>query len=61
MDPVLHDKIEAFLIKFKEYLDGKNYPFTISIRDPSGNSFISNPNAPKEDPLLKNTQFERTQ
>lgn len=34
--------------------------FTLHIRDPSGNSFIKNPYAPKSDPNLKTAYFIRT-
>jgi len=35
-------------------------PFTFEVIDPSGNSFIQNPNAPKVDPNLKCEKFLRT-
>ena len=34
--------------------------FTIVVDDPAGNSYIENPNAPLEDPLLKITHYKRT-
>jgi len=40
--------------------DGNAFPFTFEIEDLSGNSFIKNPNAPKEDPQLKTVLFART-
>ena len=30
-------------------MEGKKYPFTVILDDPSGNSFIQNPNAPNKD------------
>lgn len=35
-------------------------PPPIQVDDPSGNSFVENPKAPKEDPQLKKTQYKRT-
>ena len=35
-------------------------PFILHIRDPSGNSFVENPMAPKEDPKLTIAKFKRT-
>ena len=29
--------------------EGRDFPFTFEVIDPSGNSFIQNPNAPKPD------------
>lgn len=34
------------------------FPF-LQVDDPSGNSFVENPHAPKEDPQLKRTQYKR--
>jgi len=36
----------------KNLLDGQNFPFTFVVDDPSGNSFIKNPNAPEIDKNL---------
>lgn len=40
--------------------DNEIFPFAIIADDPSGNSFIENPNAPNEDPSLKVTFYKRT-
>lgn len=38
-----------------------NLTFSLfQVDDPSGNSFVENPQAPKEDPQLKRTQYKRT-
>lgn len=50
-DPEVHDKIEAIINKLEGYKEGKE-PFTISIDDPSGNSYIENRCLPAKDPKL---------
>ena len=49
-----------FLAKIKQYIDGEKFPLTIKIRDPSGNSNIKNPFAPRIDKNMQITHFERT-
>jgi len=39
---------------------GKVFPFTFEIDDPSGNSFVQNPNAPNVDEFVTVTKFART-
>ena len=34
--------------------------FTLHIRDPTGNSFVENPYAPKDDPALSIAKFRRS-
>jgi C4-type Zn-finger protein len=50
----------VFLAKIKQYIDGEKFPLTIKIRDPSGNSNIKNPFAPRIDKNMQITHFERT-
>ena len=45
-DPATAAKIDEFIGKLIQYKDGKVFPFTFELIDPSGNSFIQNPNAP---------------
>lgn len=40
--------------------DGRKFPITIRIKDPSGNSNIKNPYAPKMDKNLHITNLHRT-
>jgi len=47
----------VFLNKVKEYIDGNRFPLTVRVRDPSGNSNIKNPYAPKVDKNLEITNF----
>eukprot|EP00834_Sanchytrium_tribonematis_P002411 NODE_74_length_24438_cov_0.900283.p4 type:complete len:419 gc:universal NODE_74_length_24438_cov_0.900283:18479-17223(-) len=51
-------QIENLILTLKSYIE-KNVPFTFSIRDISGNSFIENPFAPNADPKLQCSNFKR--
>ena len=51
--------IDAFIERLRS-LEGASTPFTIVIDDPSGNSFIDNPLAPKDDPDLTISTYRRT-
>lgn len=59
MDPKNAEKIEEFVGKMKKLMCVER-PFSVIIHDPSGNSFIENPNAPKDDPNLKFRFYLRT-
>ncbi|KAK9466375.1 ZPR1 zinc-finger domain-containing protein [Lipomyces arxii] len=39
-DPESYEKIEAFLGQIQDMIDGKSFPFEVTINDPSGNSWI---------------------
>lgn len=52
-------RIENFIDEI-ELLLTPGHPFTLIVDDPSGNSFVENPQAPNEDPKLKRTQYKRT-
>ena len=41
-------------------MDGRRFPFTFILEDPSGNSFIQNPNAPNTDTYMKTEFYPRT-
>lgn len=45
-------KVQAIITKLSEYLvlDQDSEPYTIKFYDPSGNSYVENPNAPDPDP-----------
>ena len=53
-----------FLDNLSEYADGKVFPFTLVLRDPLGNSFISAPLGsflpPEADKSLQVLDFERS-
>lgn len=55
-----YEKIEKYIEKLNKAKSGEILPLTIKLRDPSGNSNIKNPYAPKLDKNLQVTQFKRT-
>ena len=59
-DPKTAAQIDAFLEKATEYMEGKVFPFTFTVTDPSGNSFVQNPDAPKVDPHVTKSNFMRS-
>ena len=59
-DPATAAKIDEFIQKIQEVIDGKRFPFTLILEDPAGNSFIQNPNAPNKDNYLTSKLFPRT-
>ncbi|XP_071476597.1 zinc finger protein ZPR1-like [Diadema antillarum] len=56
LQPEVAAQIDAFIEKLKNV----PRPFHLIIDDPTGNSFIENPFAPKPDPALKVTYYKRT-
>ncbi|KAF7726143.1 hypothetical protein EC973_009035 [Apophysomyces ossiformis] len=58
-DEELYNKIEAIVAKLEAYKEGKE-PFTMTIDDPSGNSYIENRCLPAQDPQLKLRWYVRT-
>ena len=59
LDPPLADKIDQFIETLRKYKSGDTN-FTLIVEDISGNSFVENPYAPKDDPDMITTQFERS-
>ncbi|KAJ1678463.1 nucleolar zinc-finger protein, partial [Spiromyces aspiralis] len=57
-DPNIYEAIEGIIAKLNGYLENKTQ-FSIKIRDPSGNSYIENLNAPNVDPKLHVKYFKR--
>jgi C4-type Zn-finger protein len=53
-------KLKNFLEKLKIYSEGKHFPLTFKLRDPSGNSNIKNPFAPRIDKNMEIRYFKRT-
>jgi zinc finger protein len=57
-------KFEHFLDELALYANGKRFPFTLIVRDPLGNSFISAPLGsflpPEADKNLKLIDYERS-
>eukprot|EP01156_Anaeramoeba_ignava_P002104 Anaeramoba_ignava/a217563_49.p1 GENE.a217563_49~~a217563_49.p1 ORF type:complete len:215 (+),score=78.98 a217563_49:29-673(+) len=58
--PDVAEKIRLFAEKLKSCSDGKQ-PFTLILDDISGNSYIENLNAPKEDPKMKSEYYKRSE
>ncbi len=44
----------------KNMREGRDFPFTFEVNDPSGNSFVQNPNAPNPDVGCIYEQYLRT-
>jgi zinc finger protein len=59
MDPESASKIDAFLVQLKKCLSVE-IPFTVILDDTTGNSFIENTYAPKDDPNMTTGLYERT-
>ena len=55
-----YQKIQDFLTLVEEYHQGKKFPITLKIKDPSGNSYIKNPFAPQFDKFTQTRYFRRT-
>ncbi|KAG8522192.1 Zinc finger protein ZPR1 [Galemys pyrenaicus] len=58
-EEVIAERIDKFIVKLKE-LKHVASPFTLVIDDPSGNSFVENPHAPRKDDALIITHYNRT-
>lgn len=58
-DPAVAEALDAFLSKLEECATGRR-AFQLVLDDPSGNSFIENPNVPTADPLLTVEHYKRT-
>ena len=58
MDPDNAVKIDDFVAQLTKCRDG-NRKFTLHLDDSSGNSFIENPHAPKEDPQMTMVYYRR--
>ncbi|KAJ8780095.1 hypothetical protein J1605_011890 [Eschrichtius robustus] len=58
-EEAMAERIDEFIVKLKE-LKQVASPFTLIIDDPSGNSFVENPYAPRKDDALVITHYNRT-
>ncbi|XP_042538835.1 zinc finger protein ZPR1 isoform X3 [Dipodomys spectabilis] len=58
-EDAIAERIDEFIVKLKE-LKQVASPFTLIIDDPSGNSFVENPHAPRKDDDLVVTHYSRT-
>ena len=48
-DPAVAAQIDAFIERITSFREGREFPFNFELIDPSGNSFVQNPNAPNVD------------
>jgi len=63
LNPEVADQIDAFIDRLKALMtpvSDVTTPFTMIIEDPSGNSFIENPSAPRLDPNLTQKHWKRS-
>ncbi len=58
-DPAAAAKIDAFLASLQACVRAER-AFVFIVDDPSGNSFIQNPHAPKDDPEMITVLYDRT-
>ena len=58
--PEIGLKVAEFMTQLVSLKMGDKLPFIIIVDDPSGNSFIENPNAPEKDVHLKLEHYERS-
>ncbi|CDW90766.1 zinc finger [Stylonychia lemnae] len=60
VDPATAEKIDDFVNRMQDYIDGKKFPFTFIVDDPSGNSYVQNPNAPSKDEYCTTEFYPRS-
>jgi zinc finger protein len=58
--PEVADQVDEFIARLAMVLAGASFPLKLTIDDPSGNSFLENPNAPKADPKLTYRTYVRS-
>lgn len=61
IDPEVTAKIDEFIMKLAMMSTGITLPFKIILDDPSGNSHIENPIAPKVDPQMRTNRYYRSE
>lgn len=59
-NPEIAQKLDEFLVKLRGFMEGKQFPFTFVLTDPSGNSYISSDIVSGNDNWLKKINFMRT-
>lgn len=52
--------MKSFIDKLESYAKGEVLPFSLILDDPAGNSYVENPNAPKEDENLTTVHYARS-
>jgi len=61
IDPAGAEAVEAFLVRLRACKEGVALPFTLVLDDPSGNSFMENPHAPRHDAAMRVRHYVRSQ
>lgn len=59
-DPTMHDQLQQVIETLRSYIADTSAPFTISVDDPAGNSYIENLMLPADDPKLTLRFYPRT-
>lgn len=59
-DPVVGAQVATVIAGLNMMAMGERIPFTITVDDPAGNSFIQNPVAPAKDPNMTTAYYQRT-
>ncbi len=60
VDKETTEKLEAFVKKVIDLKDFKSGSFELILDDPSGDSFIENPDAPNKDPSMSVQHYKRS-
>ena len=58
--PEVGVKVAMVIMELRQMASGDKLPFTITVDDISGNSFIENPSAPSPDPHMEKSDYRRT-
>lgn len=58
--PEVAAQVDEFIARMAMMLSGLSFPVHVVLDDPTGNSFLENPNAPKSDPKLHVTRYIRS-
>ena len=60
MDLALHDQVENVISQLRSYMSGDIFPWTLTLDDPAGNSYIENFCAPNPDPQISIRHYTRS-
>jgi len=56
----LFRQVAALIARMTLFMTGNELPFTFIVDDPAGNSFLENTHAPKPDPNMTVSHYNRT-
>ena len=60
IDLNVYQQVQSVIDQLQMYINGKVFPFTVSVDDPAGNSYIENLCAPSHDPQMIIRHYRRT-